>query len=165
MGTQSASKYCKTTSQTQNRIVRTSKATGRPGDKSKNISCQRAAKIKHQQARVRQFAITTKLQKSATSTNRATRRRRMAKTPKVQQYPSKSTASLTIYVSLTTLTQSKQRRCQPMDTYTTALFLKTQTKTRNGFEQRQLEPKGCGGTRFLNGSVGYTTRNKNQVFM
>ena len=32
-------------------------------DKSKNWSCQRAAKIKNQQARGRQFAITTKLQK------------------------------------------------------------------------------------------------------
>jgi|Cyp1metagenome_2_1107374.scaffolds.fasta_scaffold33848_9 hypothetical protein len=39
------------------------------------------------------------------------------------------------------------------------------TEDQKRFEQRQLEPKGCGGTRFLNGSVGYTTRNKNQVFM
>jgi hypothetical protein len=52
-----------------------------------------------------------------------------------------------------------------MDTYTTALFLKTQTKTRNGFEQRQLEPKGYGGTRSLNASVLQTTKNKNPVFM
>lgn len=52
-----------------------------------------------------------------------------------------------------------------MDTYTTALFLKTQTKTRNGFEQRELEPKGYGGTRSLNASVLQTTKNKNHVFM
>ena len=60
----------------------------------------------------------------------ATGRRRTAKTQRVQQYPSVVHYLCVSDYPTLYLTQSKQRMRQPMDTYTTAFFLKTQTKTR-----------------------------------
>ena len=82
----------------------------------------------------------------------ATGRRRTAKTQKVQAPSAVHYLWVSDYPTLY-LTQSKQRMRQPMDTYTQQHFFSRHKRRPDGFEQRQLEPKGYGGTRFLNTSV------------